>query len=780
MSGRQRIQQFIVGILIAGVIGCGPAHPLYLTSKGQIDRHYIRNATRISYPDTHVATSQEVLGAMEPFTVANPDLPREIYEISLEEAICITMQNSRVLRTLSGVGFSSSGIQGVPQSLISAPNSVATTYDVALVESDPRYGTEAALAAFDAQLRSSLGWSYEDRGNLEHASEPTLHTGTFQTSIQKTTATGGTYYVSNGNNYYDGNNRTGYNDPQWAAYIDAGFSHPLLQGRGVQFNRIAGPGAIAGFYNGVSIARINTDITLADFEIATRNLVYEVERAYWNLYYAYHYLESVKTGYISAQNTWKVVHTKVEVGARDGTAQAEAQARNQYFLFRARAEKAQNDLYKAEGMLRYIMGISPTDGRLFRPSSEPTLAPLKLDWCDIAAEALARSPELRKQKWDVKKKELELLASKNFLLPRLDLNAGYRWNGVGAKWIDDKDSAYRSLTHDKYQDWRAGLDFSVPIGQRREHAAVRNASLGLARSQSILQQQELELSHQLTDSVREIARYYRLSETGLQRRTASEMELEAVENAYRTGATTIDYVLDAQRRLAEAETEFYDNVVQYNLAIAELHRRKGTLLEYNNVYLAEGPWPNKAYVDAREQARKRDAGHYMNYGYTRPQVFSRGEYQQFQGLETTEGQSFQMDYIGNAVENTNGHYIDQDLQPLLPTQPRVTPLQEIETEEAIETDSLIWNLQNPGLRQSSVPAPGVQAAGVQTLGVQTLGVQTLGVQAGGPRVSAAGQTNSQAVYSQTQTASRPHFGNAPTPPPLRQSNSMLPKAAIRY
>ena len=42
------------------------------------------------------------------------------------------------------------------------------------------------------------------------------------------------------------------------------------------------------------------------------------------------------------------------------------------------------------------------------------------------------------------------------------------------------------------------------------------------------------------------------------------------------------------------------------------------------MYLAEGAWPAKAYFDALRQARKRDAGLYMDYGYTRPNVMSRG------------------------------------------------------------------------------------------------------------------------------------------------------------
>jgi hypothetical protein len=48
------------------------------------------------------------------------------------------------------------------------------------------------------------------------------------------------------------------------------------------------------------------------------------------------------------------------------------------------------------------------------------------------------------------------------------------------------------------------------------------------------------------------------------------------------------------------------------------------MLDYDGVYLAEGEWPAKAYFDALRQARKRDASMYLDYGYTRPKVMSRG------------------------------------------------------------------------------------------------------------------------------------------------------------
>jgi hypothetical protein len=58
-------------------------------------------------------------------------------------------------------------------------------------------------------------------------------------------------------------------------------------------------------------------------------------------------------------------------------------------------------------------------------------APVRFDWSEIHTEALSRSAELRRQKWVIKQDELRLQASKNFLLPRLDMVALYRWRGFG-------------------------------------------------------------------------------------------------------------------------------------------------------------------------------------------------------------------------------------------------------------------------------------------------------------------------------------------------------------
>ena len=133
----------------------------------------------------------------------------------------------------------------------------------------------------------------------------------------------------------------------------------------------------------------------------------------------------------SALSTWRKVYTLYRIGGKGGEAEKEAQAREQYYLFRSNAETALNSLYVTEANLRYLMGIAATDGRLIRPKDEPTTAKVVFDWCEALSEGLARSVQLRQQKWRVKQREMELIAAKNFLLPKLDFDAQYRWLGLG-------------------------------------------------------------------------------------------------------------------------------------------------------------------------------------------------------------------------------------------------------------------------------------------------------------------------------------------------------------
>jgi outer membrane protein TolC len=676
MNYRIRLSRRIVALtmLLATAllaVGCSPTQPFYFCEDTDLS-HYVGMATNIEYPDVNTCSLQEVNDPPAPLTISNPKFD-EFWDLCLADAVRIALDNGKVLRSLGARSFATpniarTNIPGPSEVLTSQPAAAITVYEPALFETDPIFGVEGALSAFDAQMTASMFWDKHDEPqNIKESAlviTPRVFQqdlGTFQEGITKTSVTGAEFSFLSNTTYNSNNNVNQDNPSSWSQNFEFGVKQPLLQGAGTLYNRIAGPfDPLRGIgtylqYDGVIIARIRTDIRLADFEAGVRNFVSDVENAYWELYFAYRNLEATKSGRDAALQTWRKVRAKFDTGALGGEKDKEAQAREQYFLFRASLETALSDLYKAENRLRYLMGLAATDCRMIRPCDEPTDAKVMFDWCEVHAETMCRSVELRQQKWRIKQREMELIASKNLLLPRLDATGKYRFLGIGQDLIDYPGQAFRAnavtansiqgtdamttLADGAYQEWELGLQFSMPIGFRQPLAAVRNAQLTLARERAILQDEELEVSHQLSDAIRDIDTDYVLAQTNFNRRVAAQQQVDAVQSLYDVGAggVTLDLVLEAQRTRADAEAAYYRSLVDYNKAIMTVHFRKGSLLEYNGVYLAEGPWPAKAYFDAKRRARQRDAGLYLDYGYSRPAVFSQGPFPQFQHTEGTSG-----------------------------------------------------------------------------------------------------------------------------------------------
>jgi len=661
-------RQLLVAALVIALAapGCAPRQPFYFFEDGDLS-HYVGAVQKIEYPDSCSPPLDEAAGTVEPLTLSNASFD-QIWEVTLEEAIRTSLENGKVLRNLGGRFGSFGGPRPQtgepPVSLLTQPAATPTVYDPAIVETDPIRGVEPALAFFDAQLASSLTWERQNRpqnvggiGAAIFAQQFLGDTGNWTTSITKRTATGATFGFANSTLYDNNNSPIRQNnglpptDPNfkvlvpstWTTNYDFTFNQPLLEGAGVTYNRIAGPDPFNNIdgrpiFRGVLLARINADISLADFEAGVRNLVSDTEQSYWELYFAYRNLEARKAGRDSALEAWRRVHALYVEQSRGGEADKEAQAREQYFFFRSDVESALTDVYRCENRLRYMMGISASDGRLIRPADEPTTARIAFDWQQALTEALSRSAELRKQKWVIKQRELELIAAKNLLLPRLDLVGRWRFLGMGQDLINQNytpyngnvgdplfgTDAYSTLLSGQFQEWQAGTQFLMPLGFRRELATVRHHQLQLSRERARLQDEELEASHALVEAVRNVDTNFALSQTNFNRRVAAERQVEAVQAAYDAGTVTFDQLLDAQRRRADAESAYYRSLVDYNRSISQLHYRKGSLLEYNGVFLAEGPWPGKAYFDAYRRARQRDASLYLDYRHSKPGVFSRG------------------------------------------------------------------------------------------------------------------------------------------------------------
>lgn len=562
--------------------------------------------TQIEYPDVDPASlaDENIRHSPAPHTVRHLE-EKPYWDLSLDEALRIALQNSQVMRDIGG-------------RVVSVPAAVRTVYDPAIQESDPLSGVEAALAAFDAQFTTQLTANHNERtfNNIFFGAGTTgfkQNTANFQAEIAKPTATGTRFAFRNITNY-DRNTSPANRFPSvYDTVFEGEFRHPLLLGAGTEFNRIAGPRAQPGLYNGVLIARINTDVALADFEMAVRDLVRDVEQTYWELYFAYRDLDAKKRNRDAALQLWRLVESQLKLGSAD--AERESLVREQYYAAQASVEEAlagsltgPPGVYTVERRLRRLMGLVATDERLIRPSDEPALVEVQFDWRDSLQQAFWRRPELRRQQWQIKRRELELAAARHFRFGRLDLIGIYRWRGFGDDLFGsaniENGSAFRDLFTGDLQEWSFGFQYVNPIGNRLGHTAIRNAELALARERAIYREQELQVSHELAEAIAALDRAYVVTKSNYNRRIAAYQQVRLSEIKVTGGRQPLEFYLDAIRRATVADSAYYRSLADYHLALMQIHFARGTLLANHGVQLAEGPWSEEAHAAAAKEARR--------------------------------------------------------------------------------------------------------------------------------------------------------------------------------
>ena len=579
----------------------------------------------IEYPDVErgAASLFDVEAIQEPPSARRPQ-DSEKWPLTLDEAIRIALKNSQVVRDSGG-------------RVVSAPQGAVTVFDPAIQEADPRSGVEAALSAFDAQFSSNVIGEQTDRSfnNVFFGGGQAGVTTTIadvQTGISKQTATGTQFSVSNATNY----NRSSIPPSDFQRFssvfdtlVIGELRHPLLQGAGAEFNRIAGPNATPGNYNGVLMARISSDVSLADFEIQVRNLLRDVETTFWELHFAYRDLDAKREGQTLSLEAWQLESQRVDAGIR--TPDQEAFARQQYYANQASVENALSGLlngtggvYAVERRLRSLLGLPTSDGRIIVPASDPISIDTVFDWQDSLQTALNKRVELRRQQWQVKRSDLELVAARNFQKMRVDLVGQYRYRGFGDDLFGDHEaSAFDSLSTGNLQEWRVGMEISGPIGNRLGNAALRHAELRQMRERVILEEMERQISHELNAAFTELDRAYMVTRSHYNRRTATLIRLKSERDKNDKGLADLDLVLDAQRQAVDAESGYYRALVDYNLAILNVFYTRGTLLEHHRVALAESAWSDAAQASAQKLARKL-VERRLNFAMTRPPRLTAG------------------------------------------------------------------------------------------------------------------------------------------------------------
>ncbi len=584
----------------------------------------------------------------EPATVDHPE--REPHYLNLAEAIALALEQGTT-------GLLSTGVTGAPTEDLTSFTGVgvAQTDSVRVLALQPAIAgatIEAALARFDAFWSTGLNWTTTDEPTQGLSSFTNGQAGQFRTTLAKPLPTGGYAGLTFSTDYRMlASPPTGpfsVLNPSYTPRLQVGFEQPLLKNFGVDINQVIPAFPFSALFpelnsrrttsEGILLTRLRFDQQRAEFERNINFLLLNVEVAYWNLYSAYFTLYSNEEGLRQAREAWRIEKNKL--GAGTITPHKFAQIEEQYEFFRANRILAIGKVLESERSLRVLLGLPVEDGKRLIPIDAPTLAPFQADWKLALHEALNLRPELVLARDEVRAKQLNLAAQQNSLRPDLRFQATYTAVGLGSRLDGDgtflsaagipfTNNALQSLSTDHFNNWTMGFVLSMPIGFRQEHAAVRQARLELAKSYYFLKDQELKAQNFLAKQFSKVVENYKVAESRHLRRKQLAKVLKGLFDYYRQGLITpadrtyvrmsigpkgepIPVVTDLGKSLIEAQRDWaaalaaeYQAIVDYNNALARFEFARGTIMQHNNVMIAEGQLPACAQVRAVEHERQR-------------------------------------------------------------------------------------------------------------------------------------------------------------------------------
>jgi len=332
--------------------------------------------------------------------------------------------------------------------------------------------------------------------------------------------------------------------------------------------------------NLVRLRQAGLDVEASEYEVRgfIEQLVRDVETAYWDLVLAGARVEIFDEALEVARRQLDETERRIAVGDRPETeaiaARAEVALRRQG-LIDARSERARAQ----DRLARLVQKDGALWGTHLEPTSEPALERYALEPADTyMALARAHRADLNETRLRARRDELEVIRTRNGLLPRLDFFVTLGQSG----YADSFSRTLRDRPGDGY-DLAAGLRFEMPIGNRAADAQFTRARLTRQQIHETLNNME-----QLAiEDVR--ARWIDSARTREQVRAREETvelqeELLRVEQArFRVGTGTALAVAQAQRDLLESRLGLMETVVRFRQLGTDLLQASGTLLLHRGI-----------------------------------------------------------------------------------------------------------------------------------------------------------------------------------------------------
>jgi outer membrane protein TolC len=359
-----------------------------------------------------------------------------------------------------------------------------------------------------------------------------------------------------------------YSDDFHGSRIGLSVTQAILRGAGIGYNLAA-----------LRQARMDTRMSLYELRGYAEALVAQVEESYWNHASAERqidiFLESLRLAEEQKYQTEEMIRIGSLAESELAAAEAEIALRREGLI------NARSTLEKSRLQLLRLLN-PPGDVLWDRKVTllyEPKIPDVILDGVDAHVEiALRMRPDLNQARLETDWEDLEIVKTKNGLLPKMDFfidlgKTGYA--GSFGKSLDDLDG--------HSYDFLAGISLEYPLLNREARAKHRRSLLRREQAEealsNMIQLVQVDVRSAWVEATRTKEQIAATRATRILQEEKERIETEK----FRVGKSTTLLVGQAQRDLLSSRISEILAITNHLKALIELYRLEGSLLERRGI-----------------------------------------------------------------------------------------------------------------------------------------------------------------------------------------------------
>ena len=419
--------------------------------------------------------------------------------------------------------------------------------------------------------------------------------------VRRTTRSGGQLDISQRFGWQDNNSQFFIPNDQATGRLTLSYTHPLLRGRGAAYNNAI-----------VFLAQVDTQIANDEFLAILQDELLDITRAYWNLHLERAVLAHQLRLYLRTRKIYNTLSARQTVDTQGTQLILTASA-----LENRRADliRAQTTVTNSETRLRGMINaneLGNTDETELIPVEPLPTYHYHTDLKNEIQVALQNRPEVRAAVQQVRAGSIRLGVAQHELLPALNLVTQSFLAGLQGD--NDFGTAFTDQFSTGRPSYSLGLQYELPVGNRLAKARVCRRQHELTRLQTEYSRALQTVQTEVDIAVRELKTAHQEIIATSRALAAAESEVNTIEKRWQrmidgngTSSLNLESLLRAQERVTAAEREYVTSRLTYSLAMVNLKRANGTLLQSDAVAVSPTCGPDGCHDINLDKARPADS-----------------------------------------------------------------------------------------------------------------------------------------------------------------------------